>query len=464
MKIKSIILGLAGGGLLLASCNDEISLVGPSIQPESDRITVWTDTFEVEASTIKLDSVYARTASGLLGQLYDPLYGNLKSDYICQFYCPDNYTFTHEPLNGQVDSMALFIMYNNGGYYGDSLAPMQAKVYEVTEPLDRNYYTNLDPADYCNLQNLIGEKTYTAYDQSISDSIRNITDTNDSLYYTPNVRIRINREIAQQLYDETVNNPTTFASQESFNNFFPGFYITTEFGTGSIIAVAQTSFYIYYRYTEQIGTDAEPRDTIMQAREQFNVTKEVIQMNQMQNENLEQLLAPSDEFMYIKSPSGVCTRFVIPARELKERINDDRILNNLKFSLQAKPQEDWLYAFEAPDDLLLLPEDSVKNFFEGRNINDGITSFNAQYSSSTRTYDFGNISNVLRTHWANNPEEDLVLLAIPVDVGRSTSSSYGQESTTITSVSNLLAPAGVKLKKDKESMTFVLVTSQYNDM
>ena len=187
-------------------------------------------------------------------------------------------------------------------------------------------------------------------------------------------------------------------------------------------------------------------------------------MNQMQNENLEQLLTPSDEFMYIKSPSGVCTRFVIPARELKERINDDRILNNLKFSLQAKPQEDWLYAFEAPDDLLLLPEDSVKNFFEGRNINDGITSFNAQYSSSTRTYDFGNISNVLRTHWANNPEEDLVLLAIPVDVGRSTSSSYGQESTTITSVSNLLAPAGVKLKKDKESMTFVLVTSQYNDM
>ena len=161
MKIKSIILGLAGSGLLLASCNDEISLVGPSIQPESDRITVWTDTFEVEASTIKLDSVYARTASGLLGQLYDPLYGNLKSDYICQFYCPDNYTFTHEPLNGQVDSMALFIMYNNGGYYGDSLAPMQAKVYEVTEPLDRNYYTNLDPADYCNLQNLIGEKTYT---------------------------------------------------------------------------------------------------------------------------------------------------------------------------------------------------------------------------------------------------------------------------------------------------------------
>ena len=463
MKIRSTILGLAGSGLLLASCNDEISLVGPSIQPESDRITVWTDTFAVEASTIKLDSVYARTASGLLGQLYDPLYGNLKSDYICQFYCPDNYKFTHEPLNGQVDSMALFIMYNNGGYYGDSLAPMQAKVYEVTEPLERNYYTNMDPADYCNLQKLIGEKTYTAYDQSISDSIRNITDTGDSLYYTPNVRIRIDREIAQRLYDETVNNPATFASQESFNQFFPGFYVTTEFGTGSIIEVAQTSFYIYYRYKEQIGTDENPRDTIIKTREQFNVTKEVIQMNQMQNENLEQLLEPNDEFMYVKSPSGVCARFVIPARELKERVGD-RILNNFKFSLQAKPQEDWLYAFEAPDDLLLLPEDSVKSFFEGRNLNDGVTSFNAQYSSLTRTYDFSNISNVLRVHFTNNPDKDLVLLAIPVDVGRSQSNSYYDTEPTITSVSSLLAPAGAKLKKDKESMTFVLVTSQYNDM
>ena len=70
--MKRLILGLALGASLLGGCNDDVSLVGPSIQPGADRVKAYTDTFEVEMSTIKLDSVYARTVSGLLGELYDP--------------------------------------------------------------------------------------------------------------------------------------------------------------------------------------------------------------------------------------------------------------------------------------------------------------------------------------------------------------------------------------------------------
>ena len=70
MKMKRLILGLALGSFFLGGCNDDLSLVGPSIQPEADKVRAFTDTFEVEMSTIKLDSVYARTVSGLLGELY----------------------------------------------------------------------------------------------------------------------------------------------------------------------------------------------------------------------------------------------------------------------------------------------------------------------------------------------------------------------------------------------------------
>lgn len=458
MEIKNLILGFALGGVLLSGCNDELSQVGPSIQPDADRSFVYADTFYVEASTVKLDSVYARTVSGLLGDIYDPLYGHLTTDYICQFYCPEDYKFAHEPLDGKVDSMAFFIMYNRGenGYMGDSLAPMTVQVYQVTKPLERNYYTNMDPKQYCDMQTLLGEKTYTAYDMSISDSIRNITDSSDPNYYTPNVRIRISTDVAQRFYDETVNNPETFQNQDSFNQFFPGFYVTTSFGTGSILKVAQSSFFIYYKYQT---TNEAGRDTIIHTREQFNVTKEVIQMNRMENANIEHLLEPNEEYTYMKTPSGVCTRIVIPAAEIGRRIGD-HILNNLNFTMQAMPQEDWLYALEAPSYVMLMPEDSVKRFFENNKIEDNITAFRGDYSTSTRVYSFGNISNVLQLHLESNPDEDLRLLVIPVN--RTYETSQYTEGGITTSISNYLIPSAVKLKKDKESRKIVVLTSQYD--
>lgn len=457
MDFKRLILGLAFGGILLSGCNDELSQVGPSIQPDGDRSFVYADTFQLEASTIKLDSVYARTVNGLLGQIYDPLYGNLKTDYICQFYCPENYKFAHEPIDGKVDSMAFFIMYNKGGYVGDSLAPMQAKIYQVTKPLARNYYTNMNPEDFCDLQTLIGEKTYTAYDLSIPDSIRNITDTSNPNYYTPNVRIRISTDIAQSFYDETVNNPSSFQNQEAFNKFFSGFYVTTGFGTGNILEVAQSSFFIYYKYK---STTEAGKDTIIHTREQFNVTKEVIQMNQIENGHIEQLLEPNEEFSYLKSPAGVCTKIVVPASAIKEKI-EGRIINGLDFSMRAMPQEEWLYA---PDNVLLLPEDSVQSFFENNKIEDSMTAYLAGYTSSTKTYSFGNISNLLKKHLENKPDEDLRLLVLPVARGtQNTNDYYGNSKPVTTSISHYMKPAGVRLKKDKEAMQIVVLTSKYND-
>lgn len=462
MDFKRLILGLAFGGILLSGCNDELSQVGPSIQPDGDRSFVYADTFQLEASTIKLDSVYARTVNGLLGQIYDPLYGNLKTDYICQFYCPENYKFAHEPIDGKVDSMAFFIMYDEGGYVGDSLAPMQAKIYQVTKPLARNYYTNMNPEDFCDLQTLIGEKTYTAYDLSIPDSIRNITDTSDPDYYTPNVRIRISTDIAQRFYDETVNNPSSFQNQEAFNKFFPGFYVTTGFGTGNILEVAQSSFFIYYKYK---STTEAGNDTIIHTREQFNVTKEVIQMNQIENGNIEQLLEPNEEFSYLRSPAGVCTKIVVPASAIKEKIGE-RIINGLSFSMKAMPQEEWLYAFESSGNALLLPEDSVKSFFENNKIEDGKYSYLAILGKNAKnTYSFGNIATLLQEHLKNNPNEDLRLIVLPVQRGvQYTTDSWGyKKDEYTTSIGHYMKPSGVRLKKDKEAMQIVVLTSKYND-
>ena len=49
MKIKLFILGLGATALSMIGCDDDLNLVGSSIQPDSDKIAVFTDTFSMSA-------------------------------------------------------------------------------------------------------------------------------------------------------------------------------------------------------------------------------------------------------------------------------------------------------------------------------------------------------------------------------------------------------------------------------
>lgn len=452
MKNRLFILGVGLGLAILGGCNDELSEVGSSIQPDGDKSFVYVDSFQLSAKTVLMDSVYARTTSGLLGEIYDPLYGNIKSDYLCQFYCPENYQFQNTPLNGVIDSMDLRIFYSS--WVGDSLTPMQVTVYPITTVPERNFYTNVDPEKYCDMQTVLGQKMYTAYDVTISDSVRNgLTSTT----YTPVVRVKLPTEIGQDFYNETVNNPSSFENQDAFNQYFPGLYITNTFGSGNLLTVYQTSFFIYYRYTVE---GSAGQDSIVNGREQFNVTREVIQLNHVANANLESLLLPDEKYTYMRTPAGVYTELTLPITEIKETVGS-RFLNNLPLTLHAMPQENWDYAFEPPSYLLLLPTDSVKGFFEQNKVENNETAFlSGTYDSSTRTYTFGNISNLIKYQLENAPDEDLQVSVIPVS-RETQSDSYSGTEYTVT-LSNYMLPSGVKIVKDNDYMKVGLTTSEYN--
>lgn len=452
MKNRLFILGVGLGLAILGGCNDELSEVGSSIQPDGDKSFVYVDSFQLSAKTVLMDSVYARTTSGLLGEIYDPLYGNIKSDYLCQFYCPENYQFQNTPLNGVIDSMDLRIFYSS--WVGDSLTPMQVTVYPITTVPERNFYTNVDPEKYCDMQTVLGQKMYTAYDVTISDSVRNgLTSTT----YTPVVRVKLPTEIGQDFYNETVNNPGSFENQDAFNQYFPGLYITNTFGSGNLLTVYQTSFFIYYRYTVE---GSAGQDSIVNGREQFNVTREVIQLNHVANANLEPLLLPDEKYTYMRTPAGVYTELTLPITEIKETVGS-RFLNNLPLTLHAMPQENWDYAFEPPSYLLLLPTDSVKGFFEQNKVENNETVFlSGIYDSSTRTYTFGNISNLIKYQLENAPDEDLQVSVIPVS-RETQSDSYSGTEYTVT-LSNYMLPSGVKIVKDNDYMKVGLTTSEYN--
>ena len=458
MNFKQVLFGLSLTVMsILAGCNDEISSIGITIQPGNDTISVFTDTFYMEAQTIKIDSIFARSTKAQLGELYDPLYGNLKSDFLCQFYSPEGFQFKHTPYNGKIDSVDFKLYYSsstnfNGAWIGDSLAPMKAELFKVTSPLQKKFYTNMDPLAYSDMQTSYGSRVYTAYNNEVPDSLRAL-DT-----YSPNIRIIMPTEIGQRFYDESVNHPETFKSQESFNAFWPGMYVTTTFGSGNILSISNSYMTIYYQYAV---TGSAGQDSLVQGAEIFSTTKEVIQLSRFKNTDLDQLLVPNEAYGYIKPPAGGCLPISCPIAQMSP-IMKDRIVNDFPLSLKAMPQEEWQYALTPPSYLMILPEDSVQTFFENAQVENNKTAFLSEaYDSSTRTYSFPNLATLIKYQIDNAPDQDVRLVVVPVERTTQTSNSYYGSTTTTSAISHYMAPAGVKIRIDADMRKIGITSCQY---
>ena len=432
------------------SCYDELSDIGPSIQPDGDRIGVYADTFNFSAVTLQSDSVYARSSSGQLGEFYDPTYGTLKSDFMCQFYVPPGYRFPDSVINNQIDSVTFQILYQS--WVGDSLALMHASIYPLKEQLSPYFYSNADPSMYADLNRLWGEKSYTTYDLSVSDSLHNT-----SSYY-PTLMIHLPTEIGTRFLEESrKSGENAFSNQTNFNNFFPGLYVTTTGGSGSLLTVDYAMLNIHFKYimTEK---DSEGNDSTYITRGQatFDVTKEVIQLNQVINHDLESMLRPNNTTTYLKTPAGVYTVVKLPIRSIRDVVvPKDRHLNSVLFSIKSYPKDLSGFQLKAPTRLLMTSKDSMFYFFEEQKIADNKNYFIASYDSTALTYNFGNIAAFVEDQYTRYPERDSVEVAlIPVSVS---SDADGN----MTSVTNYFQPSAVQLRKDSLYTKISVVTTSF---
>jgi len=469
--------------LLISACDDNLTEVGTTIQPPSDFITVYSDTFLMTASTVRLDSIYAKTSDCLIGEMYDPVFGIIKADVLCQFYCEENFSFFHTPIGHHIDSVDLLIFHpltESGATsaYGDTLTPMQFTVYPIVKPLKRNFYSNDDPESYCDMQNPLGSASFTLFDLTIPNSEREEED------FTPYIRVKLPTALGQKFYDEARNNPSTFANQNSFNEFFPGVYITNTYGSGCLVKTTGEFIAIRMFYTIPYvpGEDEEEYDPTEVKAQWFYVSKDVVQINRFKNSNIDPLLVENATHSFVKSPAGVCTKLVLPTTQISKEIDiNDRFINGFSLNLKFLPGEEWSYAYTPPQHLLLLPEDSLISFFENGNIENGVTSFvsfspidnngnintsanNASgtgYSYDSRTYSFGNISRLLKTHIENNPEKDLSLLVIPITRKMAYDSYYGMYYTT--GISHSFFLSGIKIRTEDEYMKVAVLSSKFEE-
>lgn len=452
MKVKSIFAIVSCFiALAFASCDDDLNSIGGTIQPPADSILVSTDTLAVKARTISMqDSVYARTINGVLGKYEDVVFGTTKSDYLCQFYFPEGGKFQDNLL--QIDSVQFVIDFNT--FSGDTLAPMGLSVYEATKTIPENFYTNADPTKYIGDNPiLLASEAYTI---SGAKKIRN---SSSSAIIQREIIADLGIDFGKRIYNGWKDKK--FTDNASFNNFFKGAYVTTNFGSGSLIRVLYTSVDIYYKYNDVLGNYNNTADTIRRATFSLTVTPEVMQLNHIQNKNPEELFQEGTGATYLKTPAGVYTEVVFPINKIRENmvIKGGKSINTALFTLKGYTEKESTakYELSRPTTLLLINKDSVDSFFSQRKLYDGKTTIVGTLGSNN-IYSFANISSLINAYKDMNLAKDPVFAVIPVEVAYKTDANG---TSYLTGVFNYLQPATSIIRNDEKNMRLELVYSKF---
>lgn len=398
-------------GIMSVGCDDDTKTLGSDIMPSTDLVVKESVSYDVLTESYSAgDSVLARSAMSYLGRFTDPETGTaIKSDFLMQFNCPTGELFPDTVLGDSIVSVDLHLFVSN--YVGDSLATFKVSVYPLEKVMDptKDYYTNIDPTQYCNINaDPIAVKWYTLSDRSISDEERW-----SSGYYN-NITISLPREVGQAIYERYRKNPGTFSNSESWINSglvgSKGFYFRLESGDGAMAYIDVALMRLRFRYHD----DTYVKDTV--AVTDFAATEEVIQATRFENSNLDKLMGDKNA-TYLKSPAGIFTMATLPADQLN--YNDTINAASIAFT-RYNDRVDSRFKLDIPQTLLMVRlDDYLNGYFEKYKICDNVTSYLASYNKGRNTYEFQNISRLLRVmmqekhNGTANPNYNKVLL-IPV--------------------------------------------------
>lgn len=448
MKVKSVFAIVSCFiALAFASCDDDLNSIGGTIQPPADSISILTDTLAIKARTISMkDSVYARTINGVLGQYEDNLFGTIKSDYLCQFYFPEGGKFQDNLI--KIDSVQFAIDFNS--YSGDTLAPMGLSVYEATKTIPENFYTNADPTKYIgDNPTLLASEAYTISGAKI------VSKTTNQREIIADLGIEFGKRIYNGWKDKK------FTDNTSFNNFFKGTYVTTNFGSGSLIRVLFTSIDIYYKYNDVLGNHDNTADTIRNATFSLTVTPEVMQLNHIKNKNPDELFVEGTGATYLKTPAGVYTEVTFPINQIRENMSKKsfKTINTALFTLKGYTEKESTAKYELgrPTTLLLINKDSIDSFFSQRKLYDGKTTVIGTRESNN-IYNFANISTLINTYKDMNLTKDPIFAVIPVEVAYKTDANG---TSYLTGVFNYMQPATSIIRSDEKNMRLSLIYSKF---
>ncbi len=210
--------------LIMVACNEPTSIGGDVIDDEDLVNTLHTDTFQIEASTMRSDpslitSILSRPYY-LLGSLNDPEFGSTHTGIYTQMRLLDTSIDLGDPESLTLDSVVLSLDYVSTEVYGDQESPINLKVYELEESIfrDSTYYSNNSFA--------LGEEigSYSGRFKP-ADSV-SLAAGDSSILVEPHLRIKLSDVFGDRLLAQSGG--TNFENNTNFTNFFKGMYITPD--------------------------------------------------------------------------------------------------------------------------------------------------------------------------------------------------------------------------------------------
>ena len=375
--------------MALLSCDDNTDTLGVDMMPVGDLVTNEYKTYDVNTQSYAVgDSVLARTDLSYLGKYTDAETGTtVKSDFLCQFNCGENFDL---PEKIEKDScvrldLRLFI----SDFVGDSLASFKISVYELNKQLDpeEDYYTNIDPEKFCDMSaRPLATKWYTISDRTITDSTRWSSD------YSKNIRVSLPTDIGTKILRDYRSNPEHFANTaawlESGTPCSKGLYFKLEYGDGAMAYIDIVQFNIYFNYYDE----DYKKDTLGVCS--FAATDAVVKASRFENSNLDRLM-DDREAAYLKTPAGIFTLATIPIEE----INAQDTINSAKLTFtRYNDTTQEKFKLSIPQTVLLVRlDDYLDGFFENYQISNSKDSYLTTFNSSTNTYVFNNVARLLTT-------------------------------------------------------------------
>lgn len=465
MKIKSIYAAAAALFSLAAfsSCEDSTSPIGGSLV--NGEVTIVVDTLEMklDASSILEPNFDSRTQTKLLGRINVPEYGSLDCSFVSQLMCATKMNIPDSITVNDVDSMRMVLTVPRGSLTGDSLAPQQLKVYQLTKQLPSDINSTFDPKGYYNPSDPLGVKSYTLSALSMNDSLF-------KLQKSIRIPIMLPRKLAQDIFTAYRNNPETFQWPQTFAQYFPGVYVEQNFGNGCIGVISAMKFYTYWHYTKMVYQKKDDdsgeyhyvptiaRDSVCL----FSSQPEVLSANKITYNVSDYLknLANSGKSI-ITTPGGYYVNVKFPAQEIIDKYDRDlysvAVVSKLSFEIPAEAVEND-YGLEAAPHLLMVKASERESFFRENKIPDGKTSFYAAYNSEKKCYTFAGMREyILDLINSGKPVDpaDMDFSLVPVVVSTEEVPNYSSSTTYVTRCAPYIGrPTVTQLDTDKAIICF----------
>lgn len=476
MKVKFLALSALLMGLTLTSCDDTTEMIGGSLIDNVDKLVVTTDTFNVSSKSILAQDIISRSFQGYLGSIKDQESGlGVTANLMSQFHVLSTYELPAEDKimsrdgNNQIIADSCEIKLYFSTFYGDSLAQMKLTTHELAKPIEEGsiYYTDFNPKTngYVRQDGIKVSQTYTLSDQISSSSIR------ASQSYSPCITIKMNAGYTDK-NGSIYNNYGTylmrkyFENTNSFRNTYqflhdicPGFYFEITNGLGSIANISTAQISMFYKYNNG--------DTIKTVTTSLMSTEEVLQMTNFNiNSSQLQQLAAEPGHTYLKTPAGLFTELTLPINEIITNHAHDSI-NSAKIELKCMTiSSAGDYKLDIPQNVVMLPSDSLTSFFAKKHIIDNKTSFLASYNPSTNSYQFNNIAGIVNLYAKQKTTNTMSgnwskVVIVPVELGTSTNSN---NTKIITKISHYMGLGSVKLIGNNASnqIKMPIVYSKFN--